>query len=91
MLCWCLRKQNIDDEEFVLLYESYRPSNLPFPLSAYEKFPLANQHPAEWKADFRVENRDIPLLLDAVRVRMASWSYVQNITELKEGIKTHKV
>ena len=48
------------------------------------------------KADFRVEKRDIPLLLDALRAppavyRMASWSYVQNITELKEGIKTHKV
>ena len=46
--------------------------------------------PAECKADFRVEKRDIPLLLDALRVWMASWSYIQNITELKEGIKTHK-
>ena len=91
MLCLCLREEIIDEEEFVLLYEAYRPSNLPFPHSAYEKFFFANYDPAEFKLDFRVGNRDIPLLIDAVRVRMAAWSYVQNITGLKEGIKRHKV
>jgi len=45
----------IDDEEFVLLYEAYRPSSLPFPHSAHEKFSLANKDIAEFKADFRVE------------------------------------
>ena len=57
----------IDDEEFVLFYETYRPSNLPHH-SAYEKFSLANKDPAEYEADFRVEKTDIPLLLDALRV-----------------------
>ena len=42
MLCLCLIEEIIDEEEFVLLYEAYRPSNLPFPHSAYEKFSLAN-------------------------------------------------
>ena len=56
------------EEEFVLLYEAHRLSNLPFPQSAYEKFSLANKDPAECKADFRVEKRDIPLLLFALRV-----------------------
>ena len=43
MLCLCLRVEIIDEEEFVLIYEAYRPSNLPFPHSAYhEKFSLAN-------------------------------------------------
>ena len=46
MLCLCL----IDEEEFPLLYETNRPSNLPFPHSAYE-FSLANKDPAECKAD----------------------------------------
>ena len=68
VLCLCLMEEIIDEEEFVLLYEAYRPSNLPFPHSAYEKFSLANKDPAECKADFRVEKRDIPLLLDALRV-----------------------
>ena len=64
MLCLCLIEEIIVEEEFFLLY---RPSNLPFPHSAYEKLSLANKDPAECKADFRVE-RDIPLLLDALRV-----------------------
>lgn len=68
MLCLCLIEEIIDEEEFVLLYEAYRASNLPFPHSAYEKFSLANKDPAECKADFRVEKRDIPLLPDALRV-----------------------
>ena len=66
MLCLCLVEEIIDEEEFVLLYDTYRPRNLPFPHSAYEKFSLANKDPAECKADFRVEKRDIPLLVDAL-------------------------
>ena len=68
MLCLCLIEEIIVEEEFVLLYEAYRPSNLLFPYSAYEKLWLANKDPAENKADFRGEKRDILLLLDALRV-----------------------
>ena len=68
VLCLCLMEEIIDKKEFVLLYEAYRPSNPPFPHPAYGKFSLANKDPAECKADFRVEKRDIPLLLDALRV-----------------------
>ena len=67
MLCVCVIKEIIDEEEFVLLYEAYRPSNLPFPHSAHEKFSFANKEPAECKADFRVEKRDIPLLFDVFK------------------------
>ena len=52
MLCFCLIEEIIDEEEFVLLYEAYRPNNLPFPHSAYEKFSLAIKDQAECKADF---------------------------------------
>ena len=38
----CLIEEIIGEEEFVLLYEAYRPTNLPFLHSAYEKFSLAN-------------------------------------------------
>ena len=41
MLCLCLIEEIIVEEEFVLLYQAYRPSNLPFPHSAYEKLSLA--------------------------------------------------
>ena len=64
MLCLCLIEEIID--------EAYRPSNFPFPHSAYEKFSLANKDPAECKADFRGEKKDIPLLLDALRVPLSS-------------------
>ena len=36
MLCLCLIEEIIDEEEFVLLYEAYRHSNLSFPHSVYE-------------------------------------------------------
>ena len=55
MLCLGLIKEIIDEEVFVLLYEAYRLSNLPFPHSAYEKFPSRiktqpNVKPiSEWK------------------------------------------
>ena len=55
MLCLCLIEEIIDEEEFVLLYEAYRPSNLPFLHSANEKFSLLNKDLAkikpisEWK------------------------------------------
>ena len=68
MLCLSLIEEIIDEEEFELLYEAYRPSNLPIPHSGYEKHSLANKDPAKCKADFRVEKRDIPLLIDALRV-----------------------
>ena len=64
MLCLCLIEEIIDKEEFVLLCGAYRPSNLPLPHSAIAKFSLVNKDPAEGKANFRVEKRDIPLLFN---------------------------
>ena len=46
MLCLCLIEEIIDEEKFVLLYEAYKPSNLPFPHSANAKFSLVNKDPA---------------------------------------------
>ena len=63
ILCLCLIEEFIDEEEFVLLYKAYRPSNLPFPHLANEQVSLANKDPAKGKANFQVEKRDIPLLL----------------------------
>ena len=65
MLCLCLIEEITlsGEEEFVLLSEANRPSNLPFPHSAYEKFSIANKDPVESKTDFRVEKTDIPSLI----------------------------
>ena len=64
-------------------------------ITAYEKFFLANKDPAECKADLLlcvdhflvVQGFTVTTSLDG----MASWSYIQNIIELKEGIKTREV
>ena len=96
MLCLCLIEEIIGEEELVLLSEVNRPSNLPFPHSAYEKFSLANKDPAECKADFRVEKRDIPLVIEVLRVPPVFQYRNGTICDgveglcimLKEGIKT---
>ena len=51
-----------------MFYEAYAPQNLPFQHSACEKFSLENKNSAERKADFRVDKRDIALLIEALRV-----------------------
>ena len=68
LLLPCLEEEIIDDEEFSVLYEAYAPQNLPFQHSAYEKFSLENKNSAECKADFRVDKRDIALLVEALGV-----------------------
>ena len=76
MLCLCLIEEITGEEEFVLLSEVNRPSNLPFPHSAYEKFSLANKDPAECKADFQVEKRDIPLLIEQGMCVLQKFSFL---------------
>ena len=68
LLLPCLKGEIIDDEEFSVFYEAYAPQNLPFQHSANEKFSLENKDSAECKADFRVDKRDIALLIEALRV-----------------------
>ena len=68
LLLPCLEEEIIDDEEFSVLYEAYASQNLPFQHSAYGKFSLENKNSAKCKADFRVDNRDIALLVEALRV-----------------------
>ena len=86
MLCLCLVEEIIGEEEFVLLGDTYRPRNLPFPHWAYEKFSLANTDPAECKADSRVEKRDIRLLVDALTVPPVFRSRNGKICDGAEGL-----
>ena len=54
----------IDEEEFSVLYEAYVPQHLPFQHSAHEKFSLENKNSAKCKADFRVDKRNIAVLVE---------------------------
>ena len=68
ILSLCLQDEIIDDEEFILLYESYIPQNPSFPHLSYGKFSIVKKDPAECEADFRGEKEDIPILVEALRV-----------------------
>ena len=86
LLLPCLEEEIIDDEEFSVLYEAYAPQNLPFQHSAYEKFSLENKNSAECKADFRVDKRDITLLIEALRVPLICKCSNGTICDGTEGL-----
>ena len=58
---------DIDDDEFITLYEAYSSKNLDFPYKTYPRFQLEDLHEAECVAEFRFQ-KDIPILSQALRV-----------------------
>lgn len=52
----------ISDEEFLVLYGSYKPKNLHLPYNRYESFDLDEMEDDECVAEFRVRKGDQPLL-----------------------------
>ena len=60
----------ISDEEFLVLWESYRSKNPEFPYSSYARFDLQNIDEAECLAEFRVQKQDIPVLANVLQLPM---------------------
>lgn len=58
----------ISDEEFLVLYDSYKPKNLDLPYNMYESFDLDEMEDDECVAEFRVRKRDIPLLGEVLQI-----------------------
>ncbi|KXJ18454.1 uncharacterized protein LOC110232447 [Exaiptasia diaphana] len=58
---------DIDDDEFLLLWEQFTSKNPSFPCD-YEPFDLDTIDPSECKAEFRVEKNDIHMLADALDI-----------------------
>ena len=56
----------ITDEKPLLLLEENTSRNPHFSYDAYSRFDLENMEEAEWKSEFRVEKRHIPLLAKAL-------------------------
>ena len=86
LLLPCLEEEIIHDEEFSVFSKAYAPQNLPFQHSAYEKFCLENKNSAECKADFRVDKRDITLLIEALRVPLICKCSNETICDGTEGL-----
>lgn len=59
---------DIDDDEFITLYEAYSSKNLDFPYKSYPRFELEDLDEAECVAEFRFQKKDIPILSQALRV-----------------------
>lgn len=59
---------DIDDDEFVLLYDLNRSKNPEFPHENYERFDLDSMDPSECKAEFRFEKHDLQLLADCLEI-----------------------
>ena len=58
----------ISDDEFVLLYNSYKSKNPNFNYQSYEEFSLDKYNSDECKAEFRVHKADIPRLVEALQL-----------------------
>ena len=58
----------ISDEEFVLLYDSYKSKNPEFPHYSYDRFDLEMLDETECFAEFRARKSDIPMLADVLQI-----------------------
>lgn len=58
----------IDEDEFVLLYDMNRSKNPEFPHESYERFDLDSMDPSECKAEFRFEKYDLQLLAECLGI-----------------------
>ena len=64
----------INEDEFVLLYNANTSKNPIFPYENYEKFDFDSLDPAECKAEFRFEKRDLPSLLKSYGSQKCSFA-----------------
>ena len=58
----------ISDEEFIFLYEEFKPTNLSFQHSLYGDFDLDNTDGYECVAEFRVKKKDLETLAEALQI-----------------------
>ena len=56
----------VSDEEFLLLYVTFKTKNPEFPHGNYEQFDLDFMNSTEYKAEFRFEKQDLPRLVAAL-------------------------
>jgi len=76
----------ISDDEFLVLWESYRSKNPDFPHSSYARFDLQNIDEAECLAEFRVQKQDIPVLANVLQLPMNIHCPQRTICDREEGL-----
>ena len=76
----------ISDDEFSVLWESYRSKNPDFPHSSYARFDLQNIVEAECLAEFRVQKQDIPVLANVLQLSVNIHCPQRTICNRVEGL-----
>lgn len=74
----------ISDEEFVLLYDCSFSKNLELRYEEYERFDLEEMVDLEWRAEFRVNKRELPHLAECLQLPDA---FVCNQGSVCEGME----
>ena len=86
MLLLAYDSKIISDEEFLVLWESYRSKNPDFLYSSYARFDLENIHETECLAEFRVQKQDIPVLANVLQLPMNIRCPQRTICDRIEGL-----
>ena len=76
----------VSDEEFLLLYDLYKPQNLDLPYDLYPTFDLEEMEDDECVAEFRIHKRDIPLLAEALQIPESISCNQRSIADGKEAL-----
>ena len=67
-LLWAFDENFISAEEFLLLYDVNKSTNLDLPYDEYSPFDLENMEDDEYFAEFRVRERDLNVLANVLRI-----------------------
>ena len=72
---------DIDDEEFLLLFDVNKSDNLDLPYKNYESFDLDLLEDDECVSEFRFHKRDIPLLAEALQIPESITCYQRSVCD----------
>lgn len=76
----------ISDEELILLYDEFKPTNLSFPHSLYGDFDLENMDDDECVAEFRVKKKYVETLAEALQIPENFYCYQRSKVDGMEGL-----
>ena len=76
----------VSDEEFLLLYNTFKTKNPEFPHRNYKQFYLDSMNSAKCRAEFRVEKQDLPHLVAALQLPPVLRCEQRSICEDIEGL-----
>ena len=77
---------DIDDEEFLLLFDINKSDNLDLPYKNYESFDLDLLEDDERVSEFRFHKRDIPLLAEVLQIPESITCYQRSVCDGVEAL-----